>query len=562
MLLTPLLLSLLSVAPPSQDGAGGDVPLLGHAEVVSAMQSLASAHPDLVSIELVGHSRDSRKIEALRIAAGAALDGRPAILVAANLEGPRLFSTSLVLHGANALVAGYPDDAAIKELLDTTTLYIVPRVNPDAAERVFFDPREECWTGGYGVDDDRDGRDQEDPPLDLNGDGLISMMRVWDEEGEWITDPHDPRAMVEADPAQGQRGAWKLYREGRDQDADGRIAEDAEHDTFLHRNFPAGWIEHETGMGLFPGDEPESRALMDFVIRHRDLALVVIYDGLDNLVEAPETVPDDARGDHRVPPPGVLESDAVVLARIAERYREITESEATGDESDAGTFARWCYEHRGLMTLSLVPWSVPEVKAETTKGKEEGAEEEEAKELSDAAKLLAGLDATGEAWRFITWRPFEHPDLGPVEIGGLAPFAEILPPMNQRREIANDQARFLASLGDLPARLEVAKFTRKDLGGGVWEVEAVIRNHAVLPLQTAAARRSRTIRPARVRLEIPSTRMLLSGQIQELLSELPGVDGKQTFTWLVRAPGGHDIGLSLDSDHAGSVRRHQAEVIQ
>ena len=206
----------------------------------------------------------------------------------------------------------YGNNDAVTAFLDETTVYVLPRANPDAAEARFTSPRFELQSGGRGVDNDRDGRSGEDGPSDVNGDGMIVSMRVLDPEGTWILDPTDARALVEADPKKGERGQYKLHVEGRDADGDERVAEDPARDTQLNRNFSSGWNEHAAHSGLFPSDEPEVQALMEFVLQLEDLALVVCYGGPDNLVGEPETVKDDAPLRMRVPPAGILQSDADV----------------------------------------------------------------------------------------------------------------------------------------------------------------------------------------------------------------------------------------------------------
>jgi len=69
-------------------------------------------------------------------------------------------------------------------------------------------------------------------------------------------------------------------------------------------------------------------------------------------------VGDDAPSVKRIPPAGVLESDAKLLGELGKRYRKITANEAEAEGGDAGSFSRWCYEHRGLPTLATVLWDI------------------------------------------------------------------------------------------------------------------------------------------------------------------------------------------------------------
>ena len=171
-----------------------------------ALARVATEFPTLASVVPVTTSLGGRKIEALRLAAGELTKGRPAILVVANLEGPWAWTSGLVLDEARELAARYASDAAVKELLDGTTLYLVPCANPDAAEARFATPLEERLACAPSMDDDRDGRAGEDGPSDVDGDGRILWMRREDPDGEWIADPTDPRAMVQAERTKGERG--------------------------------------------------------------------------------------------------------------------------------------------------------------------------------------------------------------------------------------------------------------------------------------------------------------------------------------------------------------------
>jgi hypothetical protein len=581
-----------------QDAAAPETPpveLLAHDALSGALHTLAAEHPELVTLAPVGRSRAERWIEAVRIAAPGADAERPAILVVAGLEGPRVFESGVALHHARRLAQGYADDERVRALLDAATVYVLPRANLDPAEARFATPRVERYASGPGVDDDRDGRQGEDEPADVDGDGAVTTLRVEDPEGEWIPDPTEPRALVRAKREAGERGRWRLWTEGRDLDGDERVAEDAERDARVDRNFPAGWREHTGEAGHFPGAEPETRALMDFVIAHPDIALVLAYDALDDLVEPPKAVEERASG--RVPPAGVLAEDAALLAEIGERYRETTEGTAKGSADDTGTFQRWCYEHRGLSTLSVVLWELADEAPEAEESAEpagegeaaepgEGAEpheepsdeaaqaeeaapeteekeEEEGKEAEPSAdaKHLAWIDASGEAWRFDAWTPFEHPELGPVEIGGFAPWARIEPPEGEWTGIAERQLDFLLELGAWLPRVRIVECTAEALGAGVWQVEAAVENGSLLPLQSQAARRARTVRPARVELVLPEAGTLLSGERVTLLGELAASGGREELRWLVLGPVGMEIGVRVESDHAG-IDRRVAEVVR
>lgn len=559
-------------------------PLLDHRQVQVAMIRIATEHQDLAQVIPVGSapSRGGRKIEALRLAAGARGPGRPAILLVAGLDGTRAWTSGLALDHAQKLAAGYASDPKIKAFLDSTTLYVIPRANPDAVEVRGAKPLVETTATGPGVDDDRDGRQGEDPPSDVDGDGLVTWMRVPDPDGEWMADPVDPRATIRADKKLGQRGIWKLVREGRDSDGDEEASEDAEHDAVVNRNFPNGWKEHAPESGLFATDEPEARSLCDFVLEHRDISFVLVYGELDDFSGKPKTSKDDAPLVKRMPPEGMPETDAALLEEIGKRRGKLVKGKSEGEGDDDGTFQAWCRYDRGLWTAGVSLWSIPldtkEKKKEEEKKEEAGSgeakepekgedspekdkgpdkdkkKEDDEPKPSDDAKRLRWVEEKAETSRFVPWKKFQHPELGEVEIGGWAPYAKTEPPESERDAIATGALDFLVSLSEMLPRVVTTECTATDLGGGVWEIEASIGNDALLPLASVAGKRSEALRPARVSIELPSGARLIAGNREELVRDMPGSGGRKKFRWLVSGAAPAALAVVVDTDFAGASR--------
>lgn len=554
------------------------VPVYSHAQLAGRMREIRGAE-----WLTLGRSRSGLEISALRFAAPGAR-GKPALLIVGNVDGSQPWSSSLALHHAERLAA-QPEGERERALLERADVIVIPCANPDAHERRFTSVRSEREATGGGVDDDRDGRQGEDPPSDVDGDGMIAWMRVEDPAGEWIADPADERALIKADAKRGERGRWKLWPEGRDLDLDERVAEDAASDACVNRNFAEEFKEHAAESGAYAMSEPESRALADFVLAHPEIALVVTYGAYDNMVEKPKTTHANARN-KLVPAPGVIEADAELLAELGQRYRETTGNTAKGSGNDAGSWQAWLYGHRGLWSLAIHPWDAPldakRADAATTDAGPQGAErkpgEEPAtssgapqgqpkgeaasakkakREPSDDAKRLTWIDThPEEAARFVPWHGFEHPELGPVEIGGFAPFARSEPPASDSATIAEKEFEFLLSLGAELARVRIAELSAKPLAPDLFEVSAAIDNLSRLPLQSASARRTDSVRPLRVRLVLDDGAKLLGGDdALELQRSLGGSGARAEYRWLVRAARVGDIGLSIDTDHAGSDQR-------
>jgi Zinc carboxypeptidase len=555
-------------APPAlqdetTEAAAPALDVLNNAALGEALTQLAqSANAELTT---VATSRGGRAIQALTItgAGEARASARPAILVVAGLDGARAYTSSLAVDHARRLIEGYGSDDAIEQFLDTTTVYVLPRYDVDAAAARFATPLAEVHGTGHGIDNDRDGRQAEDIPTDINADGLITMMRVLDPEGEWIVDPTDARAMKKAERKSGERGLYKLYTEGFDNDGDERYAEDPELDAAVNRNFGRSWSEHADDAGRYPTDEPGALGVVEFVLDHSDIALVIAYGDEGNLVEKPATQKDSGPSKRGALQAGIFEADADVYAELGKRYREVTDNKNKGIGEQPGSLQSFLYHHRGLLTLSIDPWSVPldakAEKPEQTDAEEEAADEGAANEKkdepkpSDEAKRLLWMDQNGVDG-FAAWTSFEHPQLGAVEVGGFKPYALVEPQPAALGNLAQSHFEHLLSLGELLPRPTLVIDEVKALGGGLYEVNASLTNEALLPLRTHAASRSRTIAPLQVHLDLPEGATLDAGERRTLINSLAPVGGRRDFQWLITLPAeGDGAALRLVSKNAGQA---------
>ena len=389
----------------------------------------------------------------------------------------------------------------------------------------------------------------EDPPSDVNGDGVITTIRVPSPEGEWIEDPTDPRALVKADPKKGQRGKWKLWTEGRDLDRDERVAEDSELDAVVNLNFPQGWRELDPRAGRFATDEPPAHALCDFVLLHKDIALVLTYGAQDNLVEKPKTIGDGGQRTRR--PTARSTPTASSTPRSASATRS---SPARKPRARTTRAAR---SRPGASSSAACGASTsPAGRCRSTSPRRRRRARPRSRSLRaiNPSRATTPSAYAGSAARFVAWKPFQHPELGAVEIGGFAPYAKIEPPESERVELEKKQYEFLLTLGELLPRVVIPECSAKALSGGLWEIKAAVENHAFLPLLSAAARRAESVRPARVTLRLPKDAQLLAGSGESLLEDLTGTNGRHEYRWLVHGAPPKALGVEVETDHAGNAQ--------
>jgi len=260
-----------------------------YAELTTIVQALAGANKTLVKLESLGKTLEKRDLWMLQIAnpAGVPVGERPGVLIAANFEGDHVYGSELALFIADFLVKSYGSNANVKQRLDSFVYYIVPRVNPDGAEFMWAPVKWARRTNARPFDDDNDGRMDEDGPDDLNKDGVITVMRVKDPNGDYIVDPDEPRLMRKADPKKGEKGEYSLSWEGIDNDGDGFINEDGPGGTNINRNFMHEYPYFKPEAGQYMVCEPETRAMLEFMTSHRNIGAILTFGESDNLITPP-----------------------------------------------------------------------------------------------------------------------------------------------------------------------------------------------------------------------------------------------------------------------------------
>ena len=534
------------------------------AELDEFLADLAQAHPDLLRLDSATKSIEGRDIWIVEIGRGEQVERatRPAMLVVAGLEGNHLVGTELVLAFLDHLTSLYPTDEKVKDLLDSATIYVFPRLNPDGAERYFMRPRGDQPRTVERADDDHDGFVDEDGPDDLNSDGLITWVRVEDSDGEHVPDEKDGRLMVAAKPEKGQRGAWRYFIEGWDNDADEKFNEDGPGGVNLNMNFPFGYKFFDPAAGVHQVCEPETRVLADFVVARQNIGLIFTFSMADNLTKTPEA----GKRERRKPATKVNPDDLAYFKQLGKEYRETLgmEKELTGSDVP-GSFVDWMYFHRGRMSLTARGWS-PEMQVALAKAKEDEKSEEaeespqdEEKETEQTAdkREKPGRDKKDDEdddkalevqrgflkWLdehhpegFVEWQEVEHPDFPgqKAEVGGFVPYLSTNPPPVLLEELGKKHAEFLT---DLATKLPAIAFRKVDvtsLGDDTFEIEVEVETNGYLPTVSAHGVVTREVVPTRVELDIPADR-ILAGEKLTRLGPLSGSGGVEKVRYIVHA---------------------------
>ncbi len=329
MLLVALL--LMAPAPVSATEKYSDP-----AAVNRHIEQLRMANPSLVKVHKLAVTPGGR--EMLMIEIGKSGTAVPAVLTGANFSG----LTPLATEAALALASRIVSDASLNSGL---TWYIIPVGNPDAYARYFTRPLWSDPANSRPFNDDTDDQTDEDGYNDLDGNGIITLMRVKAHDGTWIPVESEPRLMRKADAAKGEKGIYKLYTEGIDDDGDGQYNEDVPGGTNVNVNFPHLFKNFGRRSGLYPGSEPESEALLRFAFSHPEIAMVLAFGQTNYLLSPPKGGKKGAVDTENIRIPreigsslGIDVSRTYTLAEVIELVQPMLPQGMTADESMIASF--------------------------------------------------------------------------------------------------------------------------------------------------------------------------------------------------------------------------------
>ena len=539
-------------------------------DLTRILHTYAEEHPDLVQIESIGESYEGRDVWLLTVTnteTGPA-EEKPALWVDGNIHAAELSASTACLYFINHLVTAYGDDPEVTRCLDTRAFYICPRVNPDGAEWALADEPKyiRSSTRPYPYDEEPVGGLVEE---DIDGDGRMLTMRIPDPNGAWKVSPEEPRLMVRRDPTEAGGEYYRLLPEGTLENYDGVIIEiqPKKERLDLNRNFPERWRQEfeQKGAGPYPASEPEVRNVVHFIVEHPNITGGVAFHTFSGVLLRPY----DDRPDEKF-----LAEDLWTFKKIGEKGTEVTgypnvsvyhDFRYHPNEVITGGFDTWLYEQLGTYGWTVEIWS-PRRQA----GIEDYHFIDWYREhpLEDDLALLKWSDEALDGKGYVGWYPFEHPQLGEVELGGwdkIYAFRNPPPPFLEK-EVARFPKWLIWHLLISPS-LELYEATAKPLGEGAYRVRLVVQNTGWLPTYvTKKALEKKVVRGIVCEIELPEGASLETGKPREERGQLEGrayvrafprdedaINDRLKVEWTVRAPAGGEIKLTARHPRAGTI---------
>ena len=542
-----------------------------HAQLSTRLKNLSSKYAAQASVRSIGKSSGGRDLWLLTLGKGDATK-KPAILVVAGLDGTHLAGTELAIQTAEKMLGASNADS-ISKLLDAKTFYFLPSMNPDAQEQFSAKLKYERTGNDTKADDDRDGRMDEDPFEDLNGDGLVTWVRVEDLAGTFVASKEDPRILVKADPTKGESGKYLIFSEGTDNDKDNAFNEDGAGGINPEKNFTFDYQIFVTGGGEYAASEPEVRALLDFLYRAPNIFAVLTFGPNNNLSEAPRF---DASKVARRILTGPLSKDAKAMDQVSKLYNGRTGlKDAPSMPQTRANFSQTAYYHAGRYSFTTPGWWAPKAEAprDSTRraaaapttppnttapagppaggggggrfgggagggGAAAAAAANAAGASEDDTRFLKWADKEKLTGVFVDWKTIQHPDFPnqKAEVGGMVPFAKLNPPVSYLAASADKHLKFLTGLGAQMPEVQLVNVKSESLGNGLTRVTATVINKGLLPTYAEIGDRVRYVQKVKTELKLGAGQAIVSGRRLNLRGAL-APDESEEYTWLVSGTG-------------------------
>ena len=511
-----LLISFLLIFMMQQESPGQN-PYHNYRSLTDKISALAAAYPGLCSVKSVVKTGGGREIWVMTIGTGDR-DNKPGIAVFGGVSGAFIAGREIAC-GFAARLLKESATGSTPGLLDKVTFYIFPDVSPDASEQYFSGLAYERTGNSRSTDDDRDFADGEDGPEDLNGDGMITLMRIEDPTGKFIRCPEDERIMSEADASKGQTGRYLVYTEGIDNDGDGKFNEDGQGGVSFNRNFPFDYEFYGQQSGLYPVSEPETKAVADFLFERFNIYAVFMFGPQDNLGQPLKASPADEK---TVLVKAVREEDEQVGKLVSERYHAITGLTGTPTMSnDRGNFMNWVYFHYGRYSFSTPGWWYDA-------GKDKNAQ----------AEFLRYAEKGNMKDPFVPWKVVSHPDFSgkTVEVGGIRPFLMKNPPADSLDAITDRNSRFIMDVAGMHPEPELLDIKAENAGEGIWRISLKVHNKGLFATLPKISEENIYTRVMRITAEPSPGQEILSGRKVQAITRLEG-GGSSEFSWLISGRG-------------------------
>jgi hypothetical protein len=431
-----------------------------------------------VETKVLGHSEEGRELVAFHVWPRGKGKAQPTLWVDANMHAGELVGTNVVVAQfselARLLTQGTP---AAQEFRDVNYVFL-PRVCPDGAECAFSNglvnrsnPRDARAADELGPHWKRtclvEKRARPEHRLALlQSPRRVGVMRRRNAAGVWTMDDEHP-ALLRRRTWNDKGPFFDVFPEGRIENFDGVNVPPAHrvdrNETDLNRNFPYLWESDRPGhrSGRFPGSEPESRALIEYSSRLPQIYFWMNYHTFGGVyIRPPEDKPDSS----------LPRLDASIYEALDAELERLTGYPAVSGYSEflyepgvplPGTLSDWAYFGLGAYSYVCELWDLP---ARLGRLERPFIKRYAPWSTEQWRKLfLFDKNSNGGLLFGHPWLPYEHPQLGAVEVSELpAVFGIQNPPQSLIEDVIAPQLEVFRFLVRIAPRTSLTARVRSE----------------------------------------------------------------------------------------------------
>ena len=463
------------------------------------------------------------------------------------------------LYFANRLLTKYGDDQELTSMVDQLTFYIVPRISADGAELYLTTPlslrsstvkwpHTELIEAHYQKDIDNDGR--------------ILMMRKADPSGAFKiskknTDIMIPRTHEDWDLK--NETYYHLYTEGEFNQYDGFTKNFSNKNSFdLNRQFASGFRPEgeQSGAGPYPQFLPEAQAIAKAVTDRPNISVAHTYHTYGGMVLRSPALHDDEKMDALD-----LFITKTLCDQAAEKmgykvYNVFKDFRYDPKDVTTGTFNDWLYSHRGVFSATIELWDV---------AKESGMPFKHpldcyfcpSEEYLLAVYKWCDINLPKNSFH-VTWKMFEHPQLGSIEIGGWDwKFIFQNPPPKFLEKEMEKVFHGTLSIAKACPLVKIESVEKTKLNDPQWKLCVILKNQGYLPTNgSAQAVVSGSAKKPRVFLTLDPKMKFIMGKPDFEIEHLAGRSARGNFrspVWYSEMPNHHETKLEWIIEGRGNV---------
>ncbi|MBR0341887.1 MAG: hypothetical protein IJH64_06530 [Oscillospiraceae bacterium] len=540
-------------------------------ELKSNLKHFAATYPDLVDLDVNCVTEEGRNQYVVTITnkkTGGALS-KPGWYLDGNIHAGEVTGSMAAMYTVDYMLTNYGEDPEITKLVDEMTVYVIPRVTPDGAETYLTTPKTLRSVNREYMSKDGGVRDE-----DLDGDGVVRMMRIKTPYGAWKIDPKRPDSMMLRDPGDSEGTFYDIYPEGVLIPYDGSENLKMEKDPWgldFNRNFPLGWFpdSRQPGAGKYPLSNIETKAIVDFVLAHPNIGGAAIGHTSGGLfLYPPGTRPSKSAPYNDI-------KSMIAIANMGKEelgYVPLNIFDSfMSDQSqyDSGALDDWFYQVQGIPAYTVEFWDLDSKVGVPYNWFDRSKETPELQMKRFNACIDWVKDNAPEYYE--DWTAFEHPVFGEVEIGGFNyKFTHQNPPGKYLTEECEKDAKFNLRFMKAMPKLNIDSLTSEEVGDGLYKVTAIVGNLGYLPTNlTDEAINQHVDKPVKVSFKGGE---ILSGKETEEIGNLSGYSrtvtgaffygnltteenapARKKVVWLVKAKKGTEVTVTASQEKAGIV---------